>query len=437
MFRWFALLLSIGLLNACGGGGGGGGGTATTPPPPPPPPPSGGTQFTKMLVLGGSTASGFQSSGISAATQNQSYGALLARMAGARFAVPELADAGCPAPATAPLGAATSVANCRRVGALPPTTIGQLAAVPQTRVGEALTVSSGTNATFDSLFIGARSHVQVAQQVAPTFLIVHFGDDDVSPAAVTGLLGPLPGIADPQLTEQATFSTQYNQLIGDIASGTIAGAALIGVANPILYSPMLQPGGFYFIARDASNRFEGKLVNANCAPVNGLGQPNPLSRNLVSIRAVSDAGVVEINCDPAMLAAGGPYLVDVQEQAAITQRVDQFNAAISAIATARNWVYFDMNAFLAPLRTEVTASGGYDRVRMCQLLASATTPAQVQAATLTSCPVTGSTGAPNRFGSLVSFDALHPSAELHRLLAARLAVEINTKYGTTVSTTVP
>jgi len=47
------------------------------------------------------------------------------------------------------------------------------------------------------------------------------------------------------------------------------------------------------------------------------------------------------------------------------------------------------------------------------------------------------TVAPNRFGSLSSLDALHPGAEFHRLLAVKLATEINAKYGTTVSTTPP
>jgi hypothetical protein len=44
----------------------------------------------------------------------------------------------------------------------PATTTGQLA-VPQTRVGDALVVATGNEAAFDSLFIGSRSQVQVAQ----------------------------------------------------------------------------------------------------------------------------------------------------------------------------------------------------------------------------------------------------------------------------------
>ncbi len=185
--RLLALILSIAAVGGCGGGGSGGAPGVNNPPPPPPP--SGGTQFTKILILGGSTAAGYQSSGISATTQRQTYGALLATMSGAPFAIPELAGSGCPAPVTTPLAAQNSAVSCSRAAALPATTTGQLAAVPQTRVGEALVVAAGNAAAFDSLFIGSRSQVQVARRIRCCMrrccsrrlllLIPRFGDESI------------------------------------------------------------------------------------------------------------------------------------------------------------------------------------------------------------------------------------------------------------------
>jgi lysophospholipase L1-like esterase len=48
--------------------------------------------------------------------------------------------------------------------------------------------------------------------------------------------------------------------------------------------------------------------------------------------------------------------------------------------------------------------------------------------------VTGPTAAPNFFGSLMSFDGVHPSTQAHVILAGAFAQRINAKYGTTLST---
>jgi hypothetical protein len=211
----------------------------------------------------------------------------------------------------------------------------------------------------------------------------------------------------------------------------------VGVVDPVVSVPLLQPGAYFFLARDpATGLFRGKPVNANCSPVTALGQPNPLSANLVSFQIASSAAT-EINCDPAAAQLGGQFLLDATEIALVRTRVAQFNAAIQAVAAANNWAYVDPNPLFAQLAAQTTTVGGqqlFQNVRKCQALATATTPAAIQSAVLRSCPVTGTTAAPNFFGSLFSFDGVHPSTAAHRVLAGTFAAAINAKYGTSLST---
>lgn len=116
------------------------------------------------------------------------------------------------------------------------------------------------------------------------------------------------------------------------------------------------------------------------------------------------------------------------------------DAALQAAATANNWVFFNPNTLLNQYLAERTpaGTGGFQRIRRCQLLFTNPPPAtvaQFEQAVGLSCPVTGATGAPNFFGSLFSFDGVHPSSEAHRLIAIELARAINTRYGTRLPTT--
>jgi hypothetical protein len=265
---------------------------------------------------------------------------------------------------------------------------------------------------------------------------VWIGNNDALEASVSGILGPQAAGADSTLTPLAAFQSRLNSVVDSIKLAAPQGAMLIGVVNAVRAAPIIQPGAYFYLARDpATNRFNGKLVNANCSPVTALGAPNPLAANFVSFQIVADANFPEINCDPAAYPAGSPYLLTVQEATIVSQRVAQFNAAIEAAATANNWLYVDPNTILEGFRAnKEAATGRYQFLRKCQDLATAATAAQFQAAVLNSCPVTGATAAPNFFGSLISFDGVHPSTSAHRILAGRFAAAINAKYGTTLST---
>lgn len=393
----------------------------------------GGSMFQRYVSLGNSITAGFQSGGLTAAGQRNAYPVLLAERARAPFGVPLIANPGCPVPFAGPLtGTPAGAPACalRDPSSAPFT---QNFGVPGARLGDALVIpASPSTRQLNTLLVGNRSQVQAMRDAQATFVSVWLGNNDALGAATDGRLGPLTAGADSNLTRLSVFQSQLNQLVTHIQATAPQGAMLIGVVDPVVAVPLLQPGAYFFLARDTAGKYNNKPVNDNCSPLTGLGTPNPLSANFVSFQIVGDAAFAEINCDPNFYPSNDPrfsrYVLDVAEATVIRTRVAQFNAALSAAATANGWLYVDPNAVLAPFITETTLAGRFDRVRKCQLLATAT-PATIQTAVLNSCPVTGPTSAPGFFGSLISFDGVHPSTEAHRILARDFATRINTRYG--------
>jgi lysophospholipase L1-like esterase len=292
----------------------------------------------------------------------------------------------------------------------------------------------------NTVLVGPRTQVRAMKEARPTFVSAWIGNNDALEATVSGILGPIPGRADSTLTPLATFTSQFNQLVDSIKAAGPQGVLLVGVVNAIAAAPIIQPGAYFFLSRDAEGKFQGKPVNNNCSPVTALGQPNPLSRNYVSFQIVSAGTIAEIDCSGA--TAGGQFVLDAAEQAVVAQRVRDFNGVISAAATANGWVYVDPNIILSSFLGVRDSQGRNQRIRKCQGLLSDPPPASaaaLQTAVVTTCPVpptgaTASFAAPNFFGSLMSLDGVHPSSEAHRVLAGRFAAAINQKYGTTLPT---
>lgn len=399
--------------------------------------------FDRYVALGNSITAGFQSAGINDSTQRQAYPVLLARKANVVFNVPLLNKPGCPPPFVAPLGQGGRVgggtAGTCALRRTPVSGAIQNLAVPGATVGS---ITSNTQApnTLTTLILGGRTQAQAMLDADPTFVSMWIGNNDALAAALSGNLGPAAAGADSTLTPLATFQTRLAAAVDAINATNAQGAALIGVVDAVVAAPLIQPGAFFFLARDPAGNFNGKPVNNNCSPVTGLGTPNPLAANMVSFSIVGDANFPEINCDPAAYPVGDPrrgvYLLDTAEQAVVRTRVAQFNASIQAAAAANNWVYVDPNAVLAPYLAPATPSAtAYNFVRKCQRLATATTASEFQTAVVTSCPVPVALGgAPNFFGSLISFDGVHPTGDAHVIIANALAAAINTKYGTRLPT---
>ena len=392
--------------------------------------PDGDHLLRRYFAIGGATAAGFRSGGLTAASQLEAYPSLLAARAGVDFEIALVANPGCPAPFTAPMTPPTGAPACALQD--DDDAPGQLLAVPEERVANVLVPA--TNPPQNAIFafkrrlMENRTALDVAEDGQATFVTLQVGEADVHAAAVSGILGVPPGGTTVNLPTTAAF-TQSIAAIGSALAAieSLEGAAVIGILDPVINSPVLLRGSFYFLARDAAGRFNGKLVNNNCSPVTPLGQPNPLSANLVSFGTVLSATPAEINCDPAQ--NNGEFLLDANEASTLSTRVAEFNQALSALATQNGWAFIDPNPVAAPLLTQTDANGRFQQIRKCQLLPTATTAAQFQQAVLNSCPVTGATSAPNMFGVMVSLDALHPSAEFQELLADEIATEVNTVFG--------
>jgi lysophospholipase L1-like esterase len=432
-----AALAGVALLGACVGDGDE---LITTVPTPG----AGGALFTRYVSLGNSITAGFQSGGLTDSLQVRAYPVLLAQRANTTFDAPLVTRTGCPVPMVAPLTPSSVAAACARINN--PRVTGNVA-VPGARIADLVRFPSGNTASLNTLLVGARTQVRAMIEAHPTFVSVWIGNNDALEATLGGILGPRSAGADSSLTQLSAFNTRLAQLVDSIKVAAPQGAMLVGVVNAIQGAPLIQPGAYFFLARDAATgRFNGKPVNANCSPVTALGQPNPLAANMVSFQIVGDGNFLEINCDPAAYPVNDPrrgaYLLDTAEQAFVAARVTAFNQAIQAAATANNWLYVDPNEILLPFLQERDTQGRYQRLRKCQALPAALasgSAAAIQAAVLTSCPVppsgpTAPFAAPNFFGSLMSFDGVHPSTEAHRILAGSFAARINAKYGTTLST---
>lgn len=372
--------------------------------------------FERFVTLGGSFTAGFRSGGINLFSQQTAWPVAIAEAARTPFDLALISHPGCPQLMIAPLNYGSPLVCAGRANFI---TSPNNVAVPGERIADVLKSSGFSD--LHMMLLGGASQATAALQRNPTFLGVEVGLHDVLEAALAA------DASDALLTPLAAFQASVNELVTRMTlTQPLLRAVVVSIPDPTTMVPLLQPGAYFYLARDpATNRFMGKLVNANCSPVTALGQPNPLAANLLSFSVVSDPSQLEFNCDPA----SGSRVLSTAEIATIRQRVVQMNASLQAAASAHHWAFFDMNAFYA---SQLAAGPPFNAIRKCQMLPAATTAAQFQAAVLQSCPVTGPFGAPNFFGSMVSFDGIMPSQAASDALSAAIKASINAAYLTTL-----
>ena len=361
--------------------------------------------FARYVAMGNSITAGFQSGGINQTTQSQSYAVLLADAMGTTFYTPLMNLPGCPSLYTN-VFTQTRVPGppcaLRQVPAVPPPFINNVA-VPGAEVIDIysnLDPSANANA-LTTFFLGGLTQVQMMQRVAPTFVSVWIGNNDVLGAATNSANGGDSALVTPV----ATFTARYDAMLDSVAAVSPQGGVLVGVVQ-VTAAPFFSAGATYW-AIDNGVVPGGPLpltVDNNCAPSTAI----PGSRG--------DSVLVPFPYGGLLLATAGtlscsdtiPQIIAPAEVIKLVSSVAQYNAHIAGAATARGWAYWDPNPTLDSLK------------------------ALPPPFAIAPFPAFGAPCSASPFGTALSCDGVHPSASTHRLVAVKLREAINAEYGTTI-----
>ncbi|UCG87805.1 MAG: SGNH/GDSL hydrolase family protein [Gemmatimonadota bacterium] len=383
--------------------------------------PSVQSRFTRYVALGNSITAGLQSGGINDSTQLEAYPVLLARQMGLQtptattpwtnsWNTPLMRGPGCPPPYTNIFtqerldGAAATACDYRD---LPIPTFVNNVAFPGADVVETYSyydpsiVPSATD-IYKTFLLGGQTQIQAARATDPTFLTIWIGNGDILDALLDETN---PGSPD-LYPAPAEFIETYAQMMDSVDTfQTVSGGVLIGVVQ-VTAAPYASVGGAYYLA---SQTIPTLTVDLNC-----------LAK--AEIPGTSDSASVLIPFHygaPIMGAAalGVPQTIDCSVDEVISPveaigmigAVTQYNAAIAAEATERDWIYLDPNVLLAGLAQDTAAIRPFP--------AFAPTHNQHQN---------------EPFGWALSLDGLHPSARSHVLVADALIDAINAKYGASI-----
>jgi lysophospholipase L1-like esterase len=368
------------------------------------PEPDAGPLFSRYVALGNSITAGYQSGGITASTQQDTYVALLADAMGTEFNLPLLQAPGCPPLIENVFTQERTVDGvaCALRDPDVPRLINNVA-VPGATVLDVLdnlAPASQANA-LTTFLLGGRTQLEAALDADPTFVSLWIGSNDVLGAALAG---------DPALlTPVDDFQARYSQILDALEAAGVQGGLLIGIPNVALI-PNLSPGSAYF---QAAQTMPGFSATPSCL---GANPASPSDDPLVPF-AYGFGELLSQAQDDATGTLGGAFVtldcandevvLTEAEVAEVEARVAAFNTFIAQEATARGWAYYDPNPLLQAQR-EAGAIPLFPN-----------TPPAPAAVT-------------EPFGPMFSKDGVHPSSAAHRLIAADAIAAINEQYGTDI-----
>ncbi len=369
--------------------------------------------FARYVSIGNSITAGIQSAGLNDSTQAVAYPVLLARAMGSVFFVPYMNRPGCPGPLInvflqTRVGGGTPSSCFLRASQFPPPFLSNIG-VPGSEVLEAFNytdvaiIPSATD-VYRTFLLGGHTQAAAARRAQPTFVSVWLGNNDVLGA----ILDPANAGNPALVTPPATFATRFNALLDSLDQiGTIQGGILIGTVQAAL-APYASQGRAY---AQAALAIPTLIVLPNClasTPIPGGTAPLDSARVLIPFHYGAPLVQQAAGGTPTTLDCSVAQVISPAEALNMISAVAQYNAALSAAATARGWAYLDPNTLLAQL---LAVPGSF-----------APFPAFP--------PNPNAVAAP--FGTAVSRDGIHPSTSTQRLTAQALQAAINAHYSTSI-----
>lgn len=359
----------------------------------------------RYAAIGNSITSGYQSGGINDSTQKQSYARLLALQAGTGYVYVSIPNGCAPPLASFQTGARVNAPGaCGLTQSYPYL---NSVAVPGATVADFVTPYTASYSALTSFILSGKSQWRRAMDVNPTFVSVWLGNNDVLPAALSGVISSGSGTSlNPTgaLTSVSTFTTLYKAGVDSLVGAGVKRGVLIGVVD-VANTPLLFPAESLVTNPTFKAYFDAALGTVSTVDTNCVGSG---AGARVSLAALSKAAYKQalqyISCVPNKPAPGlgQSFILDATEQAAITARVAAYNAYIKAKADSVGYAYWDPNTALGQLRAA------------------------------NAVPAIPDFTSPQPFGLYISLDGIHPSGLAHQLVANALIDVINAKYGSSI-----
>ncbi len=384
--------------------------------------PNGSSAFATYVAVGTSISMGVQSAGVTASTQAQAWPALLARQAGASFAIPFLRLPGCTPPVIAPLqlarylsGTSAVVRDTSCAGVLgtatPPLSNLALAGAtawtalnltPRTVTAPKSGYDAGDRGRYAAVLGTTQSQVTAMLIEAPSFVSVELGANELLGAVTTGLVVPAAayGQTAPYTYVPASVFGPVYAAIADSVKLTKARALLFTVPKPTSLVS-LRAGSELWADRVALAAY-GVLVASNCDGSANLVFTASLVPGLIA-QAQGTGTAQALSC--ADVPGAVDYVLTPSDVGALNAVADQMNVQITALAKQNGWALVDANAVLTQI--------------------GAARPAYSVAAQL---------GCLNPYGQYVSLDGVHPNVAGHQLIANAAAEAVNAAYGFSIPT---